>query len=274
MKTYIKIILAIFLMTAFNSCTLDVQDNFEFVPETYITEDPFKDITAWEFIQSRRATSPRDSQGRFTLLSNTSVFGANGDELDFFAAAIKKVGFEGYYNQTATTARTYLLLNNNAFTGTNAPSVILICTGKALADNSLVNPDTYFDTWTPAQLNTLKAILKYHIVSEYVAQRPTISTHSVNFLFKTLLPLLDLSDPAIPVLSAEMSDVSFFRSISQTSQLLLNEATAPLPVTATTTGWNESVRRHNYVFNNGLGHFINEPIRYQPYELYTNIPIN
>jgi len=273
MKKYIKIILATCFVAAFSSCTLGVQDNFDFKGETYSEEDPFVNMTAWEFIQSRRSNSIRDAQGRFKLVSNTSVYGASGDELDFLAAAIKKVGFESYYNQTATKARTYLLLNNNAFTGNNDRDVIKTCTGSQLADNATVNPDTYFDNWTPTQLNLLKAILKYHMVSEYVAQTPTIPTFGVHVVFQTLLPKFNL-ESGTPVLTNEMSDIAFYRNPDSRTTLVINETSSPLPATANTLNFNENVRRHNYVFNNGIGHFLNEIVRYQPYALYTDYPIN
>ncbi|GIZ09516.1 hypothetical protein [Flavobacterium sp. UMI-01] len=275
MKKYIKIILATCLVAVLSSCTLGVQDQFDFKGETYSTEDPFTDMTAWEYIQTRKSNAIRDAQGRFKLVSNTNVLGASGDELDFMIAAIKKVGFESLYDQTATTKRTYLLLNNNAFTGNNDRDIIRAVTGAQLADNSTVNPDTYFDTWTPAQLNTLKAILKYHIVTDYVAQTPTIPTYDVYVLFKTLLPKVNLDNTGVPVsLSTEMADISFSRDVDARSTLKVNEPGSPLPETANTLGFEENVRRHNYVFKNGIGHYVNESVRYQPYSLYTNLTIN
>lgn len=46
-----------------------------------------------------------------------------------------------------------------------------------------------------------------------------------------------------------------------------------LPATATEDGWNENIRRHNYVFNNGVGHFLQEIVRFQPYVFYSNLPL-
>lgn len=259
-------------VTAFSSCTLAVQENFDFKGDVFIKDDPFKNMTAWEFIQSRRSSAIRDDQGRFRLVSNTSVLGASGDELDFMTAAIKKVGYESLYNQTTTTGRTYLLLNNNCFTGPDRDITRLIRNGQ-LANNSTVNPDTYFDNWTTEELNQLKAMLKYHIVTDYVAQIPTIPTFGVNILFKTLLPKVDISGTE-PVLTTEMSDIAFFRNADSRTTLIINHESSPLPATANTLGYNENVRRHNYVFNNGIGHFLNEIVRYQPYDLYTNLNVD
>ncbi|WP_163397423.1 hypothetical protein [Flavobacterium fluviatile] len=275
MKTHIKLIMATCFVAALSSCTLGVQDEFNYESETYSEVDPYENMTAWEYIQLRKSNTIRDSQGRFKLVSNTSVYGASGDELDLMIAAIKRVGFEDLYQQTATNGRTYLLLNNNAFTGNTDRDIVKSITGTQLADNSTLNPDTYFDNWTPTQLNLLKAILKYHIVTDFVAQTPTIPTFGVNVLFKTLLPKVEVDAVGAPVsLSTEMSDIAFYRNPDARTTLVINDPSSPLPVTANTLAFNENVRRHNYVFNNGIGHYLNEMVRYQPYALYTNLPIN
>ncbi|MBD0724711.1 hypothetical protein B6A10_05925 [Flavobacterium sp. L1I52] len=274
MKKYIKMLLATCLVATLGSCTLGVQEQFDFKGETYSEEDPFANITAWDYIQTRKSNAIRDAQGRFKLVSNTSVLGASGDELDFMIAAIKKVGYEDLYNQTETTSRTYLLLNNNAFTGNNDRDIIKSIRGAQLADNSTVNPDTYFDNWTPEQLNLLKAVLKYHIVTDFVAQKPTIPTYDVYVLFKTLLPKVVTDGAGLPVsLSEDKAAISFSRDVDARSTLKVNESGSPLPETANTAGWDENVRRHNYVFSNGIGHYLNESVRYQPYSLYNNFTI-
>lgn len=275
MKKYIKIMLAACFLAGFSSCTLGVQDQFDFKGETFSEEDPFTNMTAWEFIQTRKSNAIRDAQGRFKLVSNTNVLGASGDELDLFIAAIKKVGFESLYDQKATKGRTYLMLNNNAFTGNNDRAIVFAIKGTQLADNATVNPDTYFDDWTPAQLNQLKALLKYHIVTDYVAQFPTIPTYNVFVMFKTLLPKVTLDNAGLPVsLSTDMADIAFSRDVDARSTLKINQPGSALPATANTLGFEENVRRHNYVFNDGIGHFVNELVRYQPYSLYTNLTIN
>ncbi|MGB3150491.1 MAG: hypothetical protein WBB27_07480, partial [Maribacter sp.] len=43
----------------------------------------------------------------------------------------------------------------------------------------------------------------------------------------------------------------------------VNRSPAPLPSTATSQ--NERLRNYNYVFNNGIGHSLNDPVRNQPY---------
>ena len=274
MKTYFKIILATCLVATFSSCSLDLQDQFEYKGETYSEIDPYKEMTAWEYIQSRASKTERDVDNKFKLQSNTNRLDFNGDELDFMIAAIKKVGYEDLYNQTATSGRTYLLLNNNAFSGNNSTrDIVRMIKGSQLADNSLVQPETYFDDWTPEQLNQLKAVLKYHIVSDYVDQN-SVPTANVFVQYKTLLPKVVTNEVGVPVsLSDDFSDISFTRDGDARYTLRVNHIGSPLPETANSANMNENVRRHHYVFNNGVGHYLNENVRYQPYVLYTNIPV-
>ena len=275
MKTYLKIMLATCLVATFSSCTLGVQEQFDYKGETYSETDPFDTMTAWDYIQTRKSNTIRDSQNRIKLVSNTNVYGASGDELDLLIAAIKRVGYEDLYKQTATKGRTYLLLNNNAFTGNTDSDVVRAITGTQLADNALIEPETYFKNYTPTQLNLLKAILKYHIVTDYVAQVPTIPTYGVEVGFKTLLPKVNVDAIGLPLsLSSEFSDISFSRNFDSRTTLIINSPSSPLPLSANTLTFPESVRRHNYVFNNGIGHYLNELVRYQPYALYTNLPVN
>ena len=133
MKTYIKIIMATCMVATFSSCSLDVQEQFNYKGETYSEEDPFENMTAWAYIQSRASTTPRDASNKFKLQSNTNILNYNGDELDLMIAAIKAVGYEDLYNQTASSGRTYLLLNNNAFTGNNSTrDIVRAITGSQL----------------------------------------------------------------------------------------------------------------------------------------------
>lgn len=275
MKTYIKIILTACFITCFSSCSLDVQEQFNFKGEIFSEDDPFENMTAWEYIQTRTSKTPRDANNRFKLVSNTSILGATGDELDFMIAAIKKVGYEDFYNQTATPDRTYLLLNNNAFTGNNINrDIIRTIRGSQLADNSTVEPETFFDNWTPAQLNQLKAVLRYHIVNDYVAQN-TVPTANVFVVFQTLLPKVNTVALGAPVsLSGEMADIAFSRNGDARFTLRINDDGSPLPATANTQNLREVARRQNYVFNNGIGHYLNEMVRYQPYSLYTNLTLD
>ena len=99
-----------------------------------------------------------------------------------------------------------------------------------------------------ADLETLKTVLQYHIVTTYVAQVPTLFEFDVNYIFQTLIP----GDAGVIVMRRD-----------NRYRIDINRAPAPLPSTATSQ-W-ERVRNHNYVFSNGIGHFLNDPVRNQPY---------
>ena len=103
-RSFKKVIAPLFyiLIVIFvSSCDLSLQEGFDFEPEVDLT-DPYADMTAWEFIQSRNVANDDGS--------------LNGEELDYMIAAIKAAGMENEYSGTDPD-RTYLLLNNNAFVG-------------------------------------------------------------------------------------------------------------------------------------------------------------
>ena len=235
MKTYLKqkIVITLCACFMFTSCSLDLQESFDFKPEVDLN-NPYENVTAWEFIQTR---TPLNENGSF-----------NGDELNYMIAAIKKAGMEDEYNQTATTERTYLLLNNNAFTGSG--DVINIVTGSATVPAEETPEQTMERVNTPEKLEKLRNILRYHIVTSYIDQVPTLAVSEERYLFQTLIP----GDDGL---------IAFSRNSRWTIQI--NTDPAPLPASATTGGNNENVRLHNYLFKNGIGHFIADPVRNRPY---------
>ncbi|WP_242204054.1 hypothetical protein [Aestuariivivens insulae] len=222
------------------SCDLELQESFDFVPEVDLT-DPFADMTAWEYIQTRTTLN---DEGKLS-----------GEELNYMIAAIKKAGFEEYYNQTADTTRTYLLLNNNAFTGNG--DIISMVTGSASVADGETPEQVMERVDTPEKLHILRKILSYHIVDEYVAQVPTLAETNVRYYFPTFLTIYDSSIPE------EDGVISFYRR--ERWEMRVNYAPSILPSTATSGGWNEQVRNHNYVFNNGIGHYLNDAVRNRPY---------
>ncbi|SMC79614.1 hypothetical protein [Cellulophaga tyrosinoxydans] len=233
MKTFLKLksVTILCLSFMFISCDLDLQESFNFEPEVDLT-DPHANKTAWEFIQTR------------TALNEDGSF--NGEELNYMIAAIKKAGFEDLYNQAVDTSRTYLLLNNNAFTGRG--DVINIVTGSSTVPDGETPEQTMERVDTPEKLEKLRTVLRYHIVDAYVAQVPTLAVAEVRYIFQTLIP----GDDGL---------IAFNRNSRWSIQI--NRAPAPLPTSATSQ--NENVRAHNYVFNNGIGHFIADPVRNRPY---------
>lgn len=215
------------LIVSFSSCDLELQRGFDFEPEVDLT-DPFADLTAWEWLQTRTA---RNDEG-----------GLIGEEFDYMIAAIEKAGMVEEYNDPSITDRTYLMLNNNAFTGNG--DVIDIVKGSPTVGED-ATPAEVIDS---ADVEILKKILQYHIVTTYVAQVPTLFEFGVNYVFQTLIP----GEDGIIVMRRD-----------DRYRIDVNRSPAPLPSTATSQ--NERVRGHNYVFQNGIGHIIADPVRNKPY---------
>ena len=226
----LNIAVLLLLLTAFASC-LPIQENYDFQPEID-AEDPFADGTAWDYIQS---ANELNEEGNF-----------DGEQFNFLAAAIRKADMIEEFNQTATSDRTYLLLNNNAFTG--GGDVIALVTGSDTLGVNATAEDVMERVDTPEKLERLRTILKYHIIETYVDQVPTLEEFDVWYLFQTMIP----GDDGLIALRRDF-----------TWRIAINLDGAPLPATATSQG--ERVRNHNYIFNNGIGHHIADPVRNQPY---------
>ena len=161
---------------------------------------------------------------------------------------MKTAGMVEEYNQTETTDRTYLLLTNSAFTG--GGDIIQIVTGSW--DEDVVAGETFAETMarvdTPEKLEKLRTLLKYHIVTTYINQVPVLFEYDTDYLFQTLIP-------------GEDGLIAFRRT--NRYGININNRDAPLPTSATSQS--EGVRNHNYVFNNGIGHMIQDPVRNKPY---------
>lgn len=222
-----KYIAIIGLVICLFGCDLDLQQGFDFVPEVDLNE-PHGNKTALEFIQERANVFTEDG-------------GISGEELHYMAAAIEKAGMQEEYNGTDAD-RTYLLLNNNAFTG--GGDIIQLVTGSATVEEG----ETPTDVMARADVEVLRTILRYHIVTTYVAQVPTLFEFDVNYVFQTLIP----GNDGVIVMRRD-----------NRYRIDINRAPAPLPSVATSQF--ERVRLHNYVFNNGIGHVIADPVRNQPY---------
>lgn len=265
MKTFLKLITIVCITVVLQSCTLRPQEAFDFVPENTFA-DPFANTTAWDYIQTRTTKGLVDNQNRLVQ---------DGEELDFMIAAIKHVGYQDLYSQTGND-RTFLLLNNNAFTGNNRDrDIIRAVTGRAQGVRNRVNSDSLIATITePEQINKLKAILKHHIIEEEVAQIPKLTIFNQDFVFKTLLPQVNI-DPISgePTgLSNQKAEIALRRDIEW--RMEVNNINAPLIATAVGSGFDERVRSHNYVFSNGIGHYLNDTVRYQPFGLYENFSVD
>jgi hypothetical protein len=214
----IKLSLIITFLSGFLlSCgDLKVQELFEFKPG--IPEiATFKDQTAWDFIQKQ--TTP---VGTIPI----------GSKLDYMITLIKVAGLEEEYNKNVSD-RTYLFLNNTAFTGTGKINALL--TGVTAGTGDL----TKVDKTRAANL------LKYHIIDAYVNQNTSLPIYSVNYDFKTLL---DGSNGVMKIQRNERFSITINNS-------------ADLPLTKKTA----SVTLHNYILKNGIAHFLSNYVGIAPF---------
>ena len=200
------------------NCELKIQPQFEF--DTGLDPIPEFNMTAWEWIQTRTSHDTLLAKGEY-----------NGDEFDLLKEAILLCGMVDEFDK-AGKDKTFILLNNNAFTG--AGDIIQLVTGSAVGD--IANADT----------RILGNVLKYHIIpDEYITQNDPLVVYGVDHMFQTLLPGPD----------GEMS-------IRRNERLQLFYNYSPdLPSTKA----DEAGYRHNYVFTNGIGHIIQDYLRKVPF---------
>jgi len=211
-STFIHSFFLSLIMGLLISCgDLKIQKKYIFDPN--LPELPtFKDQTAWEFIQKQ--TTPAG----VTPAAN---------RLDYMITLIKVAGLEEEYNKNIND-RTYLFLNNSAFTGSGKINALL--TGVTAGTGDL----TKVDKVRAANL------LKYHIIDAYVNQTTSLPIYFVNYEFKTLL---DGPNGVIKIQRNERYS------------LTINNA-PDLPSTRRTTG----VTLHNYIFKNGIAHIISSHV--------------
>ena len=204
------------VLVIFSGCDLAIQDTFEFKDELGPLVS-FEDQTAWEWLQTQ--TTP------------TTDTALNGEKFDYLLQAVELAGLVDEYNQTATRDRTYLLLNNDAFVGDEG--IINVVTGST--ESNLANAD----------VATLTALLRYHIVDAYVDQVPTLYEYGVDYKFQTLNPGAD-------------GEIYFRRDPRY--NIDINESPL-LPSSRIAAG----VRNYNYVFKNGIGHHLADYVRNVPF---------
>ncbi|MFS4417631.1 fasciclin domain-containing protein [Maribacter sp. 2307ULW6-5] len=213
------------------NCDIPLQERFVFEPDVDLT-DPFENLTAWEFFNSEAATRLNE-EGELI-----------GDNFNYMAAAVEAAGLVDLYNGS-NDGRTFLMLNNNAFTGSN--DVIDLITGS----EEVAEGETPEEVMARADMDVLRLILQYHIIDTYITQNDPLVEFDVNYEFQTLIP-------------GEAGRIVLRRD--NRLRIEINRNPAPtLPSTATGGGNNERVRNYNYVFSNGIGHSLNDPVRNQPY---------
>lgn len=232
----IKVVLLIGITLIFFGCDLEEQERFVFEPDVKL-EDPFANGTAWQFLSSDLVNGNLNDEG-----------GLIGDHYDYMSAAIQAAGMVDEYN-TPNDGRTFLMLNNNAFTGDG--NVIELITGSP----DFGEGETPSQVMARADLDVLRIILRYHIITRYITQTDPLIELGVNYEFQTLIP-------------GEAGKIVLRRD--DRWRIDINRNPAPLPSTATGGGNNERVRNYNYVFSNGIGHSLNDPVRNKPYPSVSN----
>lgn len=156
MKKSIKqnwyIFLLICTASIFTGCDLEVQEKFEFDPETE-PQFTFGATTPWEWIK----TNP-------------------GGEYNYLRAAIIHAGLEEEFSNT-TDKRTYFFVKDEGWSSERANTIL----NKEFGSQNILIEDT-----DPVKL---RSILRYYILSTYVDQGPdNLFTLDAHYEFKTLSP--------------------------------------------------------------------------------------
>lgn len=212
---------ALIVMLCFaTSCDLPVQPDFEFESEIGQLAT-FEDQTVLEWMSSP-----------------ASVNSNPNSNFDIMVRAIELTGLEAEYNDPSDR-RTFLMLNNEAFTGNNRIFDVLDISS--------------LDSLEADGFDRLRNILQYHIISEFVDQGPeALPVLLTNYSFQSLVP-------------GEEGEIIVHRDerfrMFINKQPLVNEIATGLPSMARRT----DVRNHNYVFSNGVGHQLRDYARYLPF---------
>ena len=261
-----------FALVAFtlSACTLGVQDNFDF-KEEFPNEDPHANLTAWQFIQSQNTAGVLDINGAKRL---------DVDNFDFLEAAIRHVGYQDLYNQPIKN-RTYILLSNFAFLGGNNSEtrVLPIIFNRAFSaardlnfTRTAYNVDDIISQITePEDINTLKAILRYHIVGNFVEQS-TLTIFEQNFTFNTLLPSVITDGNGEAVELSSVPTIMQFRRLPSLQTSINGSDSDLIPVEFRLE--NSTLRKHNIVLRNGIAHSTGDVHRFQDYDLYSNLSVD
>ncbi len=168
MKTTKKInILLLGLILIFVGCDLPVQERFFFEPEVDLS-DVRGDCT-WQFLNTPQANALNE-EGELVI----------GDNFNYLKEAIQAAGMVD--NLFLMAVERFLMLNNNAFTG--GGDVIQLVTGSA----AVADGETPAEVMARADVDVLRIILDYHMVSTYITQIDPLIELGVNYEFQTLIP--------------------------------------------------------------------------------------
>lgn len=229
MKLYInkasRILIAAIVAFATFSCDLELQKEWEYVPEPFGNKPT--GMTALEWVE---------------MINNDPTYqDANGlPEFDFLLQAIERTGLENLYLGQDTT-NTFLLLRNSAWNGSNQ-----------LIQNMTGNREYPLDSISNERL---EQVLRYHIIDEYLSQ-PAIPKNDFFLYYQTLVP----GDSG----SIEINKRLFDQSIRiNTSIARIGSPSTPSNMPSSSRG--TVVNLHNFIFTNGIGHQLNGYVRYQPF---------
>ena len=151
-------------------------------------------------------------------------------KFDFLIEAIQLTGLQEEFNRKGDK-RTFLLLNNNAFDDAN--EILQTLTGSTKK------------TLKDADVGRLKNVLLYHIVEEYILQIPTLQVIDQEYTFQTLIP---------------GEDGKIVMKRNDRYSIAVNSTTS-----LSTTSRAANVRSHNFQFNNGIGHILNDYVQNKPF---------
>ena len=206
-KLIIKSVCCLCLIVVATGCDLEVHEKFVFDPDT----DPqytFGSTTPWEWIQT-------DPKGDFSLLKQ----------------AIEITGMQAEFSDTSNK-RTLFLLKNIGWTKSGGlfPAELKV--------TSLTDPKL--------DINKLRNILRYHIITTYVDQGPdNLYILDKNYFYTSLY-----------YTGTEFDKMSIYRD--RNYGMNLNRAPELLP-----TKKGAGVKLHNYIFSNGnsVAHLIEDFVR-------------
>lgn len=229
MKLYIikarNIVIAAIATFALFSCDLELQKEWEYVPEPFGNRP--LGMTALEWMQM--------------INSDTRYQDVNGlAEFDFLLQAIERTGLEELYLGQDTT-KTYLLLRNSAWNGNNQ-----------LIQNMAGNRNYPLDSISNERL---EQVLKYHIIDEYLSQ-PVIPKNDFFLYYQTLVS----GDSGLIEINKRLFDQSIRIN---TSIARIGSPSTPSNMPSASRG--TVVNLHNFIFTNGIGHQLNNYVRYQPF---------
>ena len=246
----------IFMCSFLVGCELELQDNNRFKNESITNDDPFKDISAYEFVSTIGSELTTNDDGEPVLNRN---FGFN-----YMAISIERTGLIDLYNTMSANGRTFFLLSNNAFTSNNVgggprglePGVFrTLNNNRNFAIRSDESPEETIDRLlnnSPERIEILKQILLYHIVDEVVTQND-ISRTGFWDTFRTL-QLNDAGNPLLISLTKNFDQD--IRINGRTVSEMNRDQLTPSPRSDFSQTRPVEARQHNIRFNNGVGHNI------------------